>query len=95
MLETREKDAAAVKESEQTRKLLEETARQLAELRAKQEEAAKRQQLEIDQIKGQIVATHTNNGTTIPISKLSWMWDMVSKLNERKMAAAEEEQIQT
>lgn len=56
-IEGREK---AAKEAQETKKILEATAKELAQLRFRQEEAVKRQQLEIAQIRGQMAENNKN-----------------------------------
>jgi hypothetical protein len=75
------------KETEQTMKILEDTARELAELRAIQEKAAKRQQMEIDQIKDMMMGTKNNNATREG-NLLRYYWELASKRNEQKFKEA-------
>jgi hypothetical protein len=69
------------KEAEETKKMLEVATSEIAQLRARQEESAKRQRLDIDEIKAQMAQNNENTRKNLS----SWMWDFVSKLNERKV----------
>lgn len=83
---------SVMKEAEETKTLLEATASELAKLRAAQELALKRQQEEIDQIKGQVAITaaaQIENGIIPEKSHAGWMYDMITKINEAKLARAE------
>ena len=76
-----------MRDSENTKKALQDATRALAELRAKQEESAKSQQLDIDEIKTQMAQNHENTRKNLN----SWMWDFVTKINEQKQKQQKQE----
>jgi hypothetical protein len=72
-----------MRESETTKKALEQTSKELTALKLGQEEAAKRQRLDIEEMKQQMAQNNENTRRSFS----GFVWEYLTKLNERKEAA--------